>query len=309
MSDQEESSTTTMRNEFLVDQMVALLEQEGRYQCLDYMSPEYREKQIEQIVRTPLQFVAECAAIVTDLPLQKSSSILFHPSPTDVRNPEAIRPSHTDSPPVPRSSDMDHLSPWRSQMCSWAYTAVDTFGHDRSVVAVAFNYLDRYIATGFLSHVKITSQHFQLLTMTCVYMAVKIMGLSPKKLSIHSMMDMSRGFFSAHDFEETELDILDALDWRLNPPTPSLLCNLLLEFIEDGFELRESCRQRCEEAVMDNFYVSQMPSDIAFSAVLLSARQHGYLESTLQSFCQEMADYTVTSSINFMNVYLHMEMP
>ena len=306
MSDQVVSAT--MRKEFLVDQINALLQQEGRYQCLDYMSPEYRQRQFAQTIPSPLQFVAECAAVVTDLLLQKSSSTSFQPSPTDVRKPEAIQPPHTDSPPVPRSSDMDHLSPWRSQMCSWAYTAVDIFGHDRSIVAVAFNYLDRYLASGFLSHGKITSQEFQLLTMTCLYMAVKIMGPSQKTISIHSMMDMSRGFFTSHDFEETELEILNALDWRLNPPTPFMICNLLLEFIEDGFELRESCRQRCEEAVMDNFYVSQMPSDIAFSAILLSARQHGYMESTIQSYCQEMAEHMVTSSTEFRKVYLHMQL-
>lgn len=309
MSDRSSSSSTQV-NDFVVDQLTVLLRQEVAYRCPDYMSPDFQRRHVAQKTQAPLQFVEECAAIFTDPSLQKSLSTSFQPSPTDVRRITSVSQLQAESPPVPKSSDMDHLSPWRSQMCAWAYTAVDTFGHDRSTVAVAFNLLDRYLAAESIAGVTITRQDFQLFTMTCLYMAVKLMEESHAQLSVYSMIDMSRGFYSALDFEETELEILAALDWRVNPPTAATICNLLLEFIMDvdDIELRNSSLRFCEQAVIDSYYVSQSASDIAMSAILLSARRRGYLESTLVDFCCNVADHIDHRSPGCVAVYQHMQL-
>ena len=81
--------------------------------------------------------------------------------------------------------------------------------------------------------------------MTCLHLAVKFQE-SGGKLSIYTLMDMSRGFCAMDDFEEAELDILvDALEWRLSSDEISVaICNgiICLELLEvevaDAYEVR-----------------------------------------------------------------------
>ena len=49
-------------------------------------------------------------------------------------------------------------------------------------------------------------------------------------------MDMSLGFFAMDDFEDAELDILDALEWRLSSDEISVaLCNgIMLSGVAGG---------------------------------------------------------------------------
>jgi hypothetical protein len=310
------SSSSSEANDFVVDQLTVLLRQEVAYRCPDYMSRDFQRRHVAQKMQAPLQFVEECAAVCTDPYLHKAlSTTSFQPSPTDVRRITTVEAQQqqaavaAESPPVPNSSaDMDHLPPWRSQMCAWAYTAGDTFGHHRSTVAVAFNLLDRYLAAESIAGATITREDFQLYTMTCLYMAVKLMEECHEQISLYSMVDMSRGYFSTSDFEQTELEILAALDWRVNPPTAATICNLLLELFgrDDDVELRNSSLRYCEQAVIDPYFVSQSASDIAMSAILLSARRRAYHESTLVDFCCTVAGHIDHTSPRFVAVYQHM---
>ena len=73
------------------------------------------------------------------------------------------------------------------------------------------------------------------LSITCLHLAVKFHE-SGEKLSIYTSMDMSLGFFAMDDFEDAELDILDALEWRLSSDEISVaLCNgIMLSGVAGG---------------------------------------------------------------------------
>ncbi|GAX24366.1 cyclin D3, plant [Fistulifera solaris] len=115
---------------------------------------------------------------------------------------------------------------WRRKLCEWSYEVVDHFGFDREAVSIALNYLDRYVATKVQdsNHV-IGQKDFQLLAVTCLYMALKIHGETEdpngqrRKLRIDAFVELSRGFFRVEIIEEMERDIFTTLDWRVNPPT------------------------------------------------------------------------------------------
>jgi hypothetical protein len=220
-----------------------------------------------------LRIVEECAKLVTDLSLvSPTQSIHRTKSPSSV-NTTAFVASATQEP----WPDMEHcqVATWRRQMCSWAYNAVDTFDLDRELVAVAFDMLDRYLATELKSDCAITREDFQLFCMTCLYTAVKI--LEPRrKLSIPALIDMSRGYYCAEDIAETEVEIIDALEWRLNPPTALAFVEELLGSLEVPAKMMTCCRGYTEKAVMDEYFVPHKASMVAVAAVLAAARQHCY---------------------------------
>ena len=107
-------------------------------------------------------------------------------------------------------------------------------------------------------------------------MSVKIMEPG-KKLSIHALVDMSRGFYSASDVKEMEADILDVLNWRVNPPTPLAFASHYLDILQAqpcqassyGPVQWSRIRNLTEQAVSDSFFVSHKASSIALAAVLI----------------------------------------
>lgn len=115
---------------------------------------------------------------------------------------------------------------WRRKLCEWSYEVVDHFGFDREAVSIALNFLDRYVATKVQEcHHVIGQKEFQLLAVTCLYMALKIHGETEdpngqrRKLRIDAFVELSRGFFRVDIIENMEREIFTTLDWRVNPPT------------------------------------------------------------------------------------------
>jgi hypothetical protein len=168
------------------------------------------------------------------------------------------------------------LSAWRAQMSKWSYQAVSAFGLDRDTVAVAFSCLDRYMAVEVDESHPFAREDFQLISMTALYMSVKIMEPG-KKLSIHALVDMSLGFYSASDVKEMESDILNVLNWRVNPPTPLAFASHYLDILQAQPCQASSygpiqwgrIRNLTEQAVSDSFFVSHKASSIALAALLI----------------------------------------
>lgn len=156
-------------------------------------------------------------------------------------------------------------------MCAWAYTVVDTFQFSVSVVAVAFNLLDRYLALQCGSKNKLNRQDFQLYSMTAVYLAVKIYEPSShSKLTLETLTDMSRGFFTARDFQTVELDMLQALKWRTSPPTAFAFCTEFQRLLPTlSFPEKTACRELLARSVGDAFFVPRKASLLAIAAIML----------------------------------------
>lgn len=162
---------------------------------------------------------------------------------------------------------------WREKICEWAYQVVDHFDLHRDVVCVAMNYLDRYLAS--YPHT-VDKNYFQLLAMTCVYLAMKLseykhLIIQGSRSSMESILQLSRGYFSLEDMEKMEVDILNRLNWNVHPPTPQTFTKhfLLLLRIEEH-DVHDLSQFLVELSVMDYFFINFKPSDIAIAAVLLA---------------------------------------
>eukprot|EP00934_Nitzschia_sp_Nitz4_P008900 Nitzschia sp. Nitz4//scaffold48_size128905//50884//51941//NITZ4_003594-RA/size128905-processed-gene-0.80-mRNA-1//1//CDS//3329552964//8890//frame0 len=160
---------------------------------------------------------------------------------------------------------------WREKICEWAYQVVDHFELHREVVSIAMNYLDRYIATLPRALDKDT---FQLLAMTCLYLAVKLneykhLYIPDSKSSMDTILRLSRGLFTIEQMEKMEVDILQRLQWHVHPPTPQLFCKHLLHFLSvEEYEYHDLSQFMVELSVMDYFFVTFKPSEIAAAGVM-----------------------------------------
>jgi Cyclin, N-terminal domain len=90
---------------------------------------------------------------------------------------------------------------WREKICEWSYQVIDHFDFSREVVSVSIHYLDRFLATRSCN-----KKEFQLAAMTTLFLAIKL--YEPGKLSMHSMIELSRGYFQVEQMIAMEMEIL-----------------------------------------------------------------------------------------------------
>lgn len=90
---------------------------------------------------------------------------------------------------------------WREKICEWSYQVIDHFDFSREVVSVSIHYLDRFLATR-----PCNKKVFQLVAMTTLFLAIKL--YEPGKLSMQSMIELSRGYFEVEQMVAMETAIL-----------------------------------------------------------------------------------------------------
>lgn len=160
---------------------------------------------------------------------------------------------------------------WREKICEWAYQVVDHFDLHREVVSIAMSHLDRYLA---VYPSAVDKNLFQLLAMTCLYLSVKLneykhLLIPGSKSSMDTILQLSRGFFTLEEMEMMEYDVLQRLQWHVHPPTPQLFVKHFLFFLSiEQHEVHDLSQFMVELSVMDYFFVSYKPSEIAIAGIL-----------------------------------------
>lgn len=162
---------------------------------------------------------------------------------------------------------------WREKICEWAYQVVDHFDLNREVVSTAMSHLDRYLGT----YEGIVDKNlFQLLAMTCLYLSIKLneykhLLIPGSKSSMDTILQLSRGFFTLEEMEKMEYEVLQRLQWFVHPPTSQIFMKHFLFFLSvEENELHDLAQFMIELSVMDYFFVSYRPSEIALAALLNS---------------------------------------
>ena len=110
----------------------------------------------------------------------------------------------------------------RRKMCMWSSQVVDFFKFgSRESVHMASAYLDRFLSSSDEAAQRALKnrKEYQLFSMTALYLAIKILETIEVDLSI--MEKLSRGDYTSKDFRRAEVDLIKALRWRLNDPTPT----------------------------------------------------------------------------------------
>jgi Cyclin, N-terminal domain len=325
------------------DELAVLLQQEcTTYRCpFDYMEHERTDP--------TAMLVLECANLVTDraalppsspspqpaaapssYPMNKVGSVSSISDVKDVELEQHHQPPHHGHQASTAACYDQTYTFWRQQMFDWACMVVDSFGIDREAVAVSFNLLDRYVA--YELHrpgaPTVTRDDYQLFCMTCLYIALKILETYPRKLSVQALVDMSKHYYSRAVIENTERDILNALNWQLHPPTALRYTRLLTPFLMQAlrnasgssngsgarapvsFHMKATIETLTEIAVSDSFFVTSRPSTVGLAAILHAARLEGSIpEHKLQRMVRTIQDDVLRTPQDpeFHSIYLQLE--
>ena len=115
---------------------------------------------------------------------------------------------------------------------------VDYFQFRREVVAVAMNYMDRFLAVRPVRNKRV----FQLLGVTCLYLSIK-MVVTPATLSVKQVCALSRNAIPAQHLEKMELIVIDSLQWYLHPPTPQAFLHTFMNILHTNRNSNNGRRQ------------------------------------------------------------------
>ncbi len=259
-----------------------------------------------------LHLLEECAWMVTDpmaSPVAKAT-VNKVPSVTCVQDFEEksrLENTCTCAQHYPHYPSTDSLQFWREQMFDWSCMVADSYGViDRTaVIANSFHLLDRYVDSELSSNsLPITREDFQLFSMTCLYISIKIMD--GHKLTVDALVLMSRGFYKPQDIIATENDILKTLQWKVTPPTTIEYCRLLWEFFptnQSWNEFEALCATIAEVSVASASFLECRNSVVALAVLVLCARYRGYSESSVQELLNRVQSFMKVDEKEYAKVY------
>jgi Cyclin, C-terminal domain/Cyclin, N-terminal domain len=133
------------------------------------------------------------------------------------------------------------------------------------------NHLDRYLGS---FEETVDKNLFQLLAMTCLYMSIKLneykhLLIPGSKSSMDTILQLSRGFFTLEEMEKMEFNVLQGLRWHVHPPTPQVFVKHFLFFLAiEEHEIHDLAQFTVELSIMDYFFVSYKPSEVALASLL-----------------------------------------
>ena len=141
-----------------------------------------------------------------------------------------------------------------------------SFDLSREIVAVSLSLFDRFLATQG-NHA--SGRAALLLSLTTLHIAMKLYATSVR-ISLRTLATLSRGQFTPHDVEVQERLVLEALDWKLHPPTPM---SFLVQFVRllptssRRDQILELAAYQAQQALCDCFFVAVPSSTTALAAV------------------------------------------
>jgi len=181
----------------------------------------------------------------------------------------------------------------RRALCSWSYEIIESLSNINSEVAcIGMSYLDRFMATSSpRAKVALTTRHeYQLATVACTVIAIKNRG-GIKHLGSDFVAEVvCHGLYSKDELDDIEMEVLNALSWRLNGPTPhefiDALVGLLSAISEDdnassSLLLTEHSKIKVDNAVLDYNLALQSSLALAYAAILTTLKTTSVLMDRL----------------------------
>jgi len=178
----------------------------------------------------------------------------------------------------------------REAMVQWCYQCCDFCSFSYESVEFTVSFLDRFMMTEEGLECLKSDFLFQLATMACLYIAVKMH--EPEIMSSKIVAKLSHGLYTVQQVEQMELKIMQALNWRLNPPTASAFVREFLELMKlpklQKDSMLELCKLQIVLAMSDCTMVPVKASEIAFGTFLNALESLG-----LEKFIVSATIYTL----------------
>ena len=165
----------------------------------------------------------------------------------------------------------------REKIVRWLFEIVDYFDVDRSTVAMAMNYADRFMCARSTKASRKNINSYQLICLACLFLATKTIDTT--HIDVDLLVKASRGCYDRREILDAEKEVLIALDWRVCGVTSSCfsyhLLGLLLKVVPVGpsviGSLIDFTRFQIEFSIAEyDICVLQRPSTVAMAAVLNS---------------------------------------
>jgi Cyclin, N-terminal domain/Cyclin, C-terminal domain len=160
----------------------------------------------------------------------------------------------------------------RVRMCEWCYQVVDFCKFRRETVGIGMSYLDRFLCTQQGVNALCNRKIYQLAAMTALYIAIKIH--EPLEMETSLLADLSRGCYNEMEFVAMEQNILTALHFRVNGPTPLTFIQHIMALMPRSVHhtvatiMMDYARYQIELAVSEQSFVDIRPSVVALASVL-----------------------------------------
>ena len=181
----------------------------------------------------------------------------------------------------------------RHVLCSWSYQMIESLFSklSREISCIGMSYLDRFMATSSeRAQVALSSRYeYQLAMVACMVIALKNRG--GVKLGTTFVADvMCQNMYTSDELDVMEMEVLQALSWKLNGPSPHEfidgLVRLLpsISFYGDGSDesplllLSEHSKIRVETAILDCELALQSSLSLAYAALLTSLSNRSVLD-------------------------------
>lgn len=165
----------------------------------------------------------------------------------------------------------------RSKIVRWLYDIVDYFNLERSTVAMAMSYVDRYMSAPSASKTRRNVTSYQLTCLACLFLATKTIDTT--RVDVDLLVKASRGCYDRQEILDAEQKVLDVLDWRVCDVTSSCISDHLLALlmkvvpmdIHTSESLVDFTRFQLELSVAEyDISVLRRPSTVALAAALNS---------------------------------------
>lgn len=170
----------------------------------------------------------------------------------------------------------------RQVMAKWCHDIADFCNYSRETAAIALNCLDRFMSSPLGIPILLDRNQYQLAAMTALYTAVKVHeheAMDPALVST-----LSRGAHSAEAVEQMENRMLQAVQWRVNPPTAIAFVRHMLDLVPPHL-IDASTRDTVLE--LTQFQVDLATCDYRFSQAPVSRIAFASLMNAIESITDD----------------------
>jgi len=181
----------------------------------------------------------------------------------------------------------------REKMIEWCYQMAEFCKFDGETVAIAISYLDRFVGnTEIGSHALYDLSIFQCAAMTALYTAVKIN--EPAVINAKIVSNLSQGTYTEEQIERMEFNMLQALEWRVNPPTAIAFVRQFLEILPSNIlcdqgtrdTIYEISKYQIELALRNSRFLGVKNSIIALASFMNALESIRYLDRRAVEFIE-----------------------
>eukprot|EP00591_Stephanopyxis_turris_P000404 CAMPEP_0195524418 /NCGR_PEP_ID=MMETSP0794_2-20130614/24225_1 /TAXON_ID=515487 /ORGANISM="Stephanopyxis turris, Strain CCMP 815" /LENGTH=285 /DNA_ID=CAMNT_0040654631 /DNA_START=148 /DNA_END=1002 /DNA_ORIENTATION=+ len=160
----------------------------------------------------------------------------------------------------------------RFRTCEWYHKLLEHFKLDFENAQISMSYLDRFLSTEIGCQYLHSINEFQLVTITTIYLSIKL--FEPTVFDMKMVSFLSQERFGEDQVVAMESKILNALQWKMHPPTPKNFVQHLLALLPEHIDptakkaLLDVCCFQFQCSVHDYSFSKYRASTVAIASML-----------------------------------------